>query len=92
VGKVCYVAGNVSSIHAADPHLTCRRSLVLRTVGRRVRIWQFSVLRIRGQKAVPPLTAPKILHLQIESDAFRRIPGTYVQYPGLQGAGALGDA
>jgi len=28
VGKVCYVAGNVSSIHAADPHLTFRLSLM----------------------------------------------------------------
>jgi len=28
VGYGCYVARNVSSIHAADPHLTCRRSLV----------------------------------------------------------------
>jgi len=27
VGYGCYVARNVSSIHAADPHLTCRRSL-----------------------------------------------------------------
>ena len=28
VGNGCYVARNVSSIHAADPHLTCRRSLL----------------------------------------------------------------
>jgi len=28
VGNGCYVARNVSSIHAADPHLTCRRSLM----------------------------------------------------------------
>jgi len=29
VGSRSYVARNVSSIHAADPHLTCRRSLLL---------------------------------------------------------------
>jgi len=30
VGSRCYVGRNVSSIHAADPHLTCRRSLIVR--------------------------------------------------------------
>jgi len=30
VGSRCYVARNVSSIHAGDPHLTCRRSLLRR--------------------------------------------------------------
>jgi len=53
VGSSRYVARNVSPTHATDPHLTCRRSLLL----------------------------PK-----------DKIPGTCVQYPGLQGGCTLGDA
>jgi len=57
VGSRCCVARNVSSIHAADPHLTCRRSLVC--------VWRLSSSRASltsadGQTVGPlqPLLSP----------------------------------